>query len=207
MVAYPIAADSPVMRVSALPAWLKPVFVVRGGLLIDSATAGGLAGGDYGYFLVPPSRVASLDRLFAPSSEQPRAAAAGLFLFAGDTPLSSICAAYGLASPEDLAGLTVADAFARRYADRLDVGDRIDLGSATLIVAALEGDAVASAGLEIDEPESAADAFGRAFARPLRLLHEVRQRLRARRRTGPSPAQPVPEAPRDGDDSFSPPPP
>jgi len=182
MVAYPIAADSPIMRADALPSWLRPVFVVRDGRLIDIANAGALAGGDYGYFLVPPTRVASLDRLFAPESERERAPGTGLFLFPGDASLASICATYNLAAPADLAPLGVAAAFAHRFSEGLDVGDRIDLGPATLIAIALQGDHLTIAGLEIDEPSTAADVVRRAFVRPMRLWDAAILRLKTWRR-------------------------
>jgi hypothetical protein len=58
---------------------------------------------------------------------------------------------YGLTAPDDLRALTIAEAFAERFANRLEVGDTIQLGPAALIARETDGDLLISAALEIDE--------------------------------------------------------
>ena len=67
--------------------------------------------------------------------------------------LAELETAYGLSVPEDLRGLTVSEAFRLRDEDRINIGDRIQLGPAALTVTELDGDVVRTASLEIDEVE------------------------------------------------------
>ena len=166
MVGYPVLPDSPVLDRPTLPSWARPVFVVRGGEILTPERAGRLRPGDYGYLLAPPARVQRLDRLFA-SGESGHLP--GVFTFDGKVPLADLAAAYGLPLPEDLQGLTVAEAFAERFEDRIEVGDRIALGTATLVAAALEEDVVTTAALEVEEIEGL-DEMRAALLAPVRRL-------------------------------------
>jgi potassium/hydrogen antiporter len=150
MVGYPILADSPVRNRHTLPSWVRPVFVVRNSQVLAPKDAGAFQPGDYGYFLASPSRVKRLDRLFAPRDADLNDKALGLFLFRGDVPLSHVVSLYGLTAPDDLRELTIAEAFAERFENRLEVGDTIQLGPAALIAKETDGDLLINAALEID---------------------------------------------------------
>jgi NhaP-type Na+/H+ and K+/H+ antiporter len=101
------------------------------------------------------------------------------FSFTGDIALDELETAYGLTIPDDLRGLTVTQAFRLRCEDRIGMGDRIQLGPASLTVAELDGEDVKQAALEIDEVElplektgaglSAFSVFGRLQALVARL--------------------------------------
>jgi cell volume regulation protein A len=153
MVGFPIIEDSPILTRQDLPSWIQPIMVARHEKVLTWADAKALTPGDYAYFLVPTERAQRLDRLFAASdvihSHHPVAA----FNFTGDIPLDELATAYGLAIPGDLRGLTITDAFRLRCEDRIGMGDRIQLGPASLTVSELDGADVKQASLEIDEVE------------------------------------------------------
>ena len=75
------------------------------------------------------------------------------FNFTGDISLDELATAYGLAVPDDLKGLSITDAFRLRCEDRIGMGDRIQMGPASLTVSELDGEDVKQASLEIDEVE------------------------------------------------------
>jgi cell volume regulation protein A len=152
MVGYPIVADSPVLDRNTLPHWIRPVFVVRGGEVLTPEQAGLLQVGDYGYFLAQPTRLARLDRWFA-KREAEASPHPGVFTFAGDVPIASVASLYGLTVPEDLRQYTIAEAFEERFEDRVQRGDRIGLGAATLIATAVEGETLTAAALNVVEQD------------------------------------------------------
>jgi NhaP-type Na+/H+ and K+/H+ antiporter len=100
------------------------------------------------------------------------------FTFEGNVTLAELETAYGLKLPDDLRGLTVAEAFRLRDEDRINIGDRIQLGPAALTVTELDGDMVRAASLEIDEvelPEPSADRLFSAWLK--RRIDAVAARL------------------------------
>jgi cell volume regulation protein A len=180
MVGYPIVADSPIRTRKSLPSWVRPVFIVRDNAILAPEQAGRLQAGDYGYFLANPNRVRRLDRWFAPhDGEEPRTA--GVFLFKGEVPLAEIAILYGLPMPDDLKALTVAEAFAERFESRLETGDVLHLGPATLIATDTDGDLVLTAALEFDEEDDLTSAAPRSMGSDVRLGGPSLLRLSDRR--------------------------
>ena len=183
MVGFPIIEDSPILTRSDLPSWIQPIMVARQEKVLTWADARALHPGDYAYFLVPTERAQRLDRLFAASdaihSHHPVAA----FNFTGDISLDELAPAYGLTIPDDLRGLTITEAFRLRCEDRIGMGDRIQLGPASLTVAELEGEDVKQASLEIDEVElpvpTPADALKEfsLYGRMQRFVAQLAERL------------------------------
>lgn len=183
MVGFPIIADSPILTRPDLPSWIQPIMVARHEKVLTWADAKVLAPGDYAYFLVPTERAQRLDRLFAASdaiqSHHPVAA----FNFTGDISLDELATAYGLAVPDDLRSLTITEAFRLRCEDRIGMGDRIQLGPASLTVSELDGEDVKQASLEIDEVElPIAAADGRLsefdlYARLQQFVAKLAERL------------------------------
>ncbi len=53
--------------------------------------------------------------------------------------------------PDDLRTLTIAEAFAERFENRLEVGDTLALGPATLIATETDGDLLLTAALEFED--------------------------------------------------------
>ena len=183
MVGFPIIEDSPILTRPDLPSWIQPIMVARHEKVLNWADAKVLRPGDYAYFLVPTERAQRLDRLFAASdaihSHHPVAA----FNFTGDIPLEELSTAYGLAVPDDLRGLSITEAFRLRCEDRIGMGDRIQLGPASLTVSELDGEDVKQASLEIDEVELPVAAAGarlnefNLYARLQRFVAKLAERL------------------------------
>jgi potassium/hydrogen antiporter len=154
LVAYPVEAGSPYLSASYSPVWLKPVFVVRNDEVVSPEQAGPLSPGDYGYFLVPPERIRRLDALFDSAATPLKATDLLGFTFAGDVKLRSLAEEYKFELPGEYSGLTVAEAFERKYGDALGVGDRLDFSGLDLVAVELAGDQVSRIILELpEEPE------------------------------------------------------
>jgi cell volume regulation protein A len=164
MVGFPIIADSPILTRPDLPTWIQPVMVARQEKVQTWAEAKALMPGDYAYFLVPTERAQRLDRLFAASEAIHTHHPVAAFNFTGDISLDELETAYGLTVPDDIKGLTVTQAFRLRCEDRIGMGDRIQLGPASLTVAELDGEDVKQAALEIDEVELPPQVAGADFA-------------------------------------------
>lgn len=180
MVGYLVAPDAAVLRGSRTPAWARPALVVRAEQVWTPEQAGALKAGDYAYFLAPPGNVTRLDWLFADSGEAREAEREmfGAFTLAGDVPLSALASFYGLRVPPKLAELTPAELFAQRFDGEPQVGDRIRVGEATLVVRDLEDDRVAHVGLKFGAVGSA--LFGEPGVSTgvwRRTLADLRRRL------------------------------
>jgi cell volume regulation protein A len=134
---------------------------------------------DYVYVLAPPERAYRLDRLFAAEAAGRTVEAAGEFPLAGTTPLELLAELYGLDLAEGDRGLTVAERFAARFEGQPEIGDRLPLGEAELIVRELEEDRVTRVGLVLDDLEAPL-AGGVWSARRWRA--RLRSRLRVARR-------------------------
>lgn len=157
MVGYPVRPDSyAALRPASLPAWLKPVIVVRDGVVKNAAEVGQIKSGDYAYFISPQDRVNRLDRLFAPLSAEAVAAAKrtafGEFAVSSDAPLSDLATFYEIQVPPKLVGLTVAEAFSARHGSRLHTGSRLTLANyAELVARVVEDGQVLKASLRLED--------------------------------------------------------
>ena len=157
MVGYPVRPDSyAALRPASLPAWLKPVIVVRDGAVKNAAEAGQIKAGDYAYFISPQDRVNRLDRLFAALPAEAVTAAKrtafGEFAVAPDAPLSDLATFYEMQIPPKLAGLTVAEAFSVRYGNRLHTGSRLTLANyAELVARVVEDGQLLKASLRLED--------------------------------------------------------
>lgn len=157
MVGYPVRPDSyAALRPAALPAWLKPVLVVRDGAVKNAAEAGQIRAGDYAYFITPQDRVNRLDRLFAPLPPETIVAAKrtafGEFAVAPDASLSDLATFYDMQVPPSLVGLTVAEAFSARHGSRLRAGNRLTLTNyAELMARTVEEGRLIKASLRLDD--------------------------------------------------------
>lgn len=133
LVAYPVSEGAPAIGQGALPSWARLVMVVRGGQTLTPEAAGLMRVGDYAYVLAPPQRVHGLDRLFRPQEAMALDDVAA-FPFAGEVRLGDLAGLYGLPVPQEEWGLTIADAFADRAADRVEPGMRVAYGHAQIEV-------------------------------------------------------------------------
>src|SRR5690606_37645309 len=114
-----------------------------------------------------------LDWLFAEPQEAREAERAvfGEFVLPGDVPLGALAEFYDLAVPARYAGRSAAELFARRYDDEPQIGDRLKLGQAVLVVRELSEERVSKVGLKFDTVT--ARLFGEALVTP-----RARSRLR-----------------------------
>ncbi|MGH8495617.1 MAG: potassium/proton antiporter [Gammaproteobacteria bacterium] len=151
IVGYPIAADTAVLDRGAVPKWARPVLVVRDGEILDPIVAGALRSGDYAYYLAPPQRVHRLDRLFARTSGDVDREALGEFPLRGDVTVKQLEELYGLKVPAGESDLTVADLFETPLQDAPEIGDRLPLGSAALVVRELDQGQVVRVGLQFED--------------------------------------------------------
>lgn len=150
MVGYRVAADSAVLRGAQVPRWARPTMVVRGGKVLQPGECEGLAPDDYAYYLAPPGNVYRMDWMFAEPMEAREAERElfGSFTLEGDVPLGELAAFYGLDVPERYADRTAADLFEKRFDDQPQIGDRLPLGEATMVVRELEDERVSKVGLK-----------------------------------------------------------
>jgi cell volume regulation protein A len=154
LVGYVVPPASPAEGIApdALP--LQPdervVAAFRANVLQDPAAPLRIATGDVLYLLV---RNESVDRISALFAARPLPEPLAQRRFFGDftldpaAPLADVCAIYGVAPPETLAGLNLAEVFARSVKGVPVVGDRVALGEIELVVKETEGKAISKIGL------------------------------------------------------------
>ena len=150
LVGYRVAAGSAALHGAALPGRVRLAMLVRDGKVLLPEHAGAFAANDYAYFLSPAGQAHRLDWLFA-EGRAARAAeqeAFGLFALPGDVPLGELAQFYGLKLPARFAAITAAGLFDQRFDGNPQVGDRLSLGRALLVVRALRDDRVERVGLK-----------------------------------------------------------
>jgi cell volume regulation protein A len=150
LVGYRVAAGSAALHGAPLPGRVRLAMLVRDGQVLLPEHAGTFAANDYAYFLSPAGQAHRLDWLFA-EGRAARAAeqeAFGLFALPGDVPLGELAQFYGLKLPARFAAITATDLFDQRFDGNPQVGDRLALGSALLVVRELREDRVERVGLK-----------------------------------------------------------
>lgn len=136
LVAYRLAADSPLLADRRMPRWVRPALVVRDGRSLRSMRAERLRAGDVIYVFVRPHRIPLLDRLVA----SPRAPDKSDREFFGDfavdldVPVADLAEFYGGEVRADKSALSVRHFLEREFGDAVEVGDRVGLGAIDLIV-------------------------------------------------------------------------
>lgn len=150
MVGYRVSADAAILRGAPLPRWARPAMVVRSGQIHLPHEGLTLASGDYAYFLAPPGEVYRLDWLFVNRAEAREAEQEmfGAFALPGEAPLGELGAFYGLPVPEKYARFSAAQLFESRFDGTPQIGDRLPLGPALLIVRTLKDERVAQVGIK-----------------------------------------------------------
>ena len=149
MVGYRVAPGSAALRGTSLPGRVRLAMVVRDGAILLPGDAGTLAANDYAYFVAPSGQAARLDWLFTEGADAHEAEKDmfGLFSLPGDVPLGDLAAFYGLTIPARFAKATAAEIFDERFDEQAQVGDRVVLGPAILVVRAVHEDRVLQVGL------------------------------------------------------------
>lgn len=150
MVGYRIAPGSAALRGVPLPGRVRLAMVVREGHVMLPEEAGVLQAQDYAYFLAPSGQAPRLDWLFAEGGDARVAEQEtfGSFTLPGNVPLGELATFYGLKLPPRFAASTAAHLFDERFDEQAQVGDRLALGNAVLVVRSLKDDRVAAVGLK-----------------------------------------------------------
>jgi cell volume regulation protein A len=151
MVGYRVAPDCALLSGRGrLPAWARPVLVVRKGAVQAPEQAGALQVEDFAYYLAPPGRVIRLDWLFAEAGEAREAERElfGEFTLPGNVPLSALADFYGLKLSPRLQLRTAEELFAERFDEQPQIGDSLDVGEARLVARELLDDRVSRVGLK-----------------------------------------------------------
>jgi cell volume regulation protein A len=182
LVGYRVMEGSAILRGAAPPGWARPAMVVRAGSIALPDQAGPLQADDYAYFLAPPGRVYRLDWLFAVGQDAAEAEREmfGTFALAGDVPLGELAEFYGLPIPERHYASTAAQLFDKRFDGNPQIGDRLTLGQAMLIVRQLDEERVSQVGLKfvgVGSRVFGADAGAQLKPGPLQRLYARWRRL------------------------------
>ena len=178
MVGYRVAADCAMLRGGRLPGWARAALVVREGQVHTADQAGDLRADDYAYYLAPPGNVYRLDWLFAEPKEAKEVEREmfGEFVLPGNVPLGALAEFYDLAIPPRHADRTADQLFAERFDGEPQIGDRLRVGAALLVVRDLIDEKVARVGLKFETVS--ARLFGDSLSSP--RPHSPLRRLRAR---------------------------
>lgn len=150
MVGYRVAPGSAALRGAELPGRVRLAMVVREGQVLLPKDNDTLVANDYAYFIAPGGQAPRLDWLFADGRTARTAEqdTFGLFTLPGDVPLGELAKFYGLAVPSRFAAATAAHLFDERFDEQPQIGDRLMLGRAILVVRSLHDDRVAQVGLK-----------------------------------------------------------
>ena len=186
MVGYRVEPECHVLRGGRLPGWARPALVVRSERVHMPEEAGRLQADDYAYYLAPPGNVYRLDWLFAEPKEarEVEREMFGEFVLPGNVPLGALAEFYQLVIPPRHAGSTADQIFAERFDGEPQVGDRLKLGTATLVVRDLVDEKVARVGLKFETVS--AKLFGDALLapRPNSPLRRLRHRFKRKPKPG-----------------------
>jgi cell volume regulation protein A len=149
MVGYRVAPGSAVVRGAQLPPQVQLAMVVRDGSILLPRDAGPLRGEDYAYFISGSAGTPRLDWLFTDGSDAREAEqdTFGSFILPGDVPLGELGTFYSLPMPRRLARTTAAELFDQRFDREPQVGDRLAIGRAVLVVRSVSENRVSKVGL------------------------------------------------------------
>lgn len=149
LLGYRVPAGSKALDAQSWPLNTRLMMAVREGKVLTAEEAGALKPDDYAYLLAPPNSARRLDWLFVGrDGEGPTQGSFGSFTLPGNVALGELAQFYGLHIPKRFAARTAAQLFDERFDDQPQIGDRLALGPATLIVRAMKDDRVAQVGLE-----------------------------------------------------------
>ena len=149
LLGYRVPAGSKALDATTWPLNTRLMMAVRDGKVLTAEEAGTLQPDDYAYLLAPPNSARRLDWLFVGrDGDGPTQGNFGSFALPGNVALGELAQFYGLHIPKRFAARTAAQLFDERFDEQPQIGDRLALGPATLIVRAMKDDRVAQVGLE-----------------------------------------------------------
>jgi cell volume regulation protein A len=139
----------------SLPEGAALSIVLRNGLPLALGADTRLETGDFIYFIARPGCLQRLGALFDPHTVPPHLDETryfGEFTLNGGALLGEVAAAYGIPVPPESAELTLDEYLSRTFHRRAVVGDHVPLGSAQLVVRAIEGGTILQVGLRLPRP-------------------------------------------------------
>lgn len=179
LLAYTVAAGSPVARGERIPRWARPSLVVRDGRSMKYQESGRLVAGDHVYIFVPDRYPRLLDRLFASRTEVSPDDADFFGAFAVDPARSAaeLEANYEPGLTEAEKKLTISQLMQQRLGGHAEYADRMTLGTIELIVRDVDEEGrITSVGLSL-EPAPAITNIP-AFLSPVELVSRIREIFR-----------------------------
>ncbi|MHA6645109.1 potassium/proton antiporter [Mesorhizobium sp. A623] len=201
LLAYKVAAGSPVARGERIPRWARPSLVVREGRSMRFQDMGRLAAGDNVYIFVPDRYPRLLDKLFASRAvvDPEDADFFGAFAVDPARPAAELETAYGIGLTEAERKLTVAALVIERLDGHAEYADRVPIGPIELIVRDVD-DKGHIAGIGLSFEPTAPVARVPVFLSAGEIADRVRAYLKNRRKkaeppTAQSVPQVVPDAP------------
>jgi len=175
LLAYTVAAGSPVARGERIPRWARPSLVVRDGRSMKYQESGRLVAGDHVYIFVPDRYPRLLDRLFASRTEVSTDDADFFGAFAVDPTRSAaeLEANYAPGLTEAEKKLTISQLMQQRLGGHAEYADRMTLGTIELIVRDVDEEGrITSVGLSLEPAPAVADIP--AFLSPVELIGRIR---------------------------------
>ncbi|MDO5610354.1 MAG: potassium/proton antiporter [Pseudomonadota bacterium] len=149
LLGYRVPAGSKALDAANWPLNVRLMMAVRAGRVLTAAEAGALQVDDYAYLLTPTGSARRIDWLFiGREGDGAEHASFGSFTLPGDVALGELAKFYGLRIPKRFSGRTAAELFDERFDESPQIGDRLALGPATLIVRTLKNERVLQVGLE-----------------------------------------------------------
>lgn len=150
LLGYRVPVGSKALDAKTWPLNTRLMMAVRDGKVLTAEEAGALKPEDYAYMLAPPNSARRLDWLFVGhDGKGPEQGNFGSFVLPGNVALGELAQFYGLQLPKRYAEQTAAQLFDERFDEQPQIGDRLGLGPATLIVRAMKDERVAQVGLEL----------------------------------------------------------
>ncbi len=149
LLGYRVPAGSKALDTANWPLNVRLMMAVRAGRVLTASEAGALQVDDYAYLLTPTGSARRIDWLFiGREGEGAEHASFGSFTLPGDVALGELAKFYGLRIPKRFSGRTAAELFDERFDESAQIGDRLALGPATLIVRTIKDERVVQVGLE-----------------------------------------------------------
>ena len=148
LLGYRVPPGSKALKGEGWPLKVRLMMAVREGRVLTAEEAGALQPGDYAYLLAPTGSARRVDWLFTDDPAGNGDSGFGAFVLPGDVALGELAQFYGLRLPKRYADRTAAQLFDERYDEAPQIGDRLALGPALLIVRTLEKERVSQVGLQ-----------------------------------------------------------
>jgi len=147
-----------VARGARLPRWARPSLVIRDGQSMKWQQVRHLQPGDNVYVFTAPRFVRLLDRLFAGPTEvaENDRDFFGVFDVDPSQSIYTLATLYGVALPEDVPNVSIAEFIHSRVGGRAEVGDRVAIETVELVVREADDEGMTTAaGLAIMEEDRA----------------------------------------------------